>query len=1015
MDLRHALQLVAVTEEEEVSNNTAVADSQRYFSALNKLFVEKLSIEESGVVCGLNNIGNTCYFASGIQALLACPQLLSLLRLVTPTMTASVEGKPLVNGLPFSTSSDAQYGAIPYVLPPFPIGQFLQSVEGEGAAALGGLGGGGRLTGPKLADLKAAKPLKAIHVIGDAHSWVNWATKGLFSSSSSADSTSSPDTKHFPVWAEFQSLVQQMRHAGDAPSTTPVVLLRTLSTAHPQFEGLQQQDSGEMVHQLLSSINDATRVAARSEDLWQAVTTNDVPSQLGDVGSFLGERVFALPHIPPSPIERYPSTPGEEGTDSLDASSPMSLASLRSLQVLAMLNRINLENLVREGAEAERKQHGGKPLKVPGGEGGASKARLLQRFVTAGQGRYSPPKLFNSALTDPFTGFTLSAITCGSCGSCSRTYQAFNTLPLAIPKPITRARFAALHPEYVAMRRNARDHEARTAQKAAESRFAGTAKALGRTAAEVAAESSGRGSHHDASTLNWVDILQSAAPDSTLTRAVVTSVEVSRFVINTPPVSWAIGRAMAFPTRFHKRLPTGLQRALSQLGRIPTRAFWWLFVGDEEVAYTDYINASTGKPYNLDEVDYPLTLDECLRIHFGLPETLRGENTYRCEVCGVKGESSKVTRLLTAPKYLVIQLLRFGGSGGLFGRKDATDVTFPMGRVATGDNHDPAAQRGYLEMPLDLVPFFSTGCEGGYAVRIQRGDAGEGMEEFLPQDATPLMPPLRAEYALNAVINHHGATIDGGHYTSCSKRRVLHPGRSSTRTPLEAMLSAESTMGSETWVNFNDERFSIVSPSNVMDTEGYMLVYEREESRPLGSLAMEMCLSEDGLGTPEYHHLKQLDRCYNGDTIKRIREFYGIGCVGVDGDEADLRGFLKERILQSTAAEARAQVLARAMLLDPRLVGDVSVCNEAELFSRGWLATAATTLEPGPFITHPTTTATPAAGAAPSPHGSGGGGSSLIQDPSIRKVWYLSGTSSPVASFARFAKEVFTSVYNGAL
>eukprot|EP00658_Telonema_sp_P-2_P006355 TRINITY_DN12421_c0_g2_i11.p1 TRINITY_DN12421_c0_g2~~TRINITY_DN12421_c0_g2_i11.p1 ORF type:complete len:667 (-),score=120.94 TRINITY_DN12421_c0_g2_i11:20-2020(-) len=607
-------------------------------------------------------------------------------------------------------------------------------------------------------------------------------------------------------------------------------------------------------------MNDASRVDARSEDLWNIYHQHsNQGSSLSQSfsSSFLGDKIFQFPRIPSLLPSVSPSVDDDvdgaaASLSSSSSTAPVSLASLRALQVLALQNRINLENTAREGVEAERKA--GRTLRD-----GSGNARLLDRFHAAGKGKYVAPKLFNSHLTDPFTGSTLSAITCGSCGSCSRTYESFNTLPLSIPKMITRARYAALHPEYVAMRRNARDYEAGEAKRSREARYEGTAKALGRDPVEFAEyvddsttttkRKSGGGEQ------GWGSILLTAIPDNTVARAVIASTQLAKIAFSTPPLSWVSNRLKAFPERVQRRFPKRLQGVISGLTTISESAYWWLFVGDEEVPYTDYINNDTGKPYDTSEVDYPLTLDECLRIHFGLPETLKGDNTYRCEVCGVKGTSTKETKLLTTPKYFIVQLMRFGGGGG---RKDGTDVVFPMG---TADSSD-SSRRGYLEMPLDLLPHCATGSEGGHAICLGSGGGGGGgsssassssAQNLLPQDVAPLMPPLRAEYTLASVINHHGSHIEGGHYTACSRRRFVGDTTTNTTTTtttgqqqqLEGLLAEEKRISSEVWLHLDDSVFTQITRADAINTEGYMLVYERDESRPLGSVAMEMALSDE--------------------------------------------------------------------------------------------------------------------------------------------------------------------------
>ena len=125
-----------------------------------------------------------------------------------------------------------------------------------------------------------------------------------------------------------------------------------------------------------------------------------------------------------------------------------------------------------------------------------------------------------------------------------------------------------------------------------------------------------------------------------------------------------------------------------------------------------------------DSVDYPLTLEECLDIHFDA-ERLKGSNKYKCGKCGTLGQATKKVSILQLPEVLLLHNKRFT-YGTYWTRKKHEHVIFPVSADC------PSTPRG-----LDM---------SSYCVR-----------------GLPL--PRTTTYALSGVVNHHGS-YSGGHYTA---------------------------------------------------------------------------------------------------------------------------------------------------------------------------------------------------------------------------------------------------------
>ena len=240
----------------------------------------------------------------------------------------------------------------------------------------------------------------------------------------------------------------------------------------------------------------------------------------------------------------------------------------------------------------------------------------------------------------------------------------------------------------------------------------------------------------------------------------------------------------------------------------------------------------------------PLTLEECLSIHFN--EThLKGTNKYKCDVCKSKVDATHRTSILELPDVLIVHLKRFE-YGHYWTSKKSEHVQFPMNwspsyhpsdsrdeRNATGAEVAPAAAQTSTtptNTSTTSSPTLNRRTASEFSEPIPTSDAsgdqspkkkqqqeqehsyhqhkGLDMAPFCTGAGIP--PPQISTYSLTGVVNHHGS-YSGGHYTN-----YVHKGEHG-------------------WVLCNDHRVVTVKASEVAASQGYLLFYkkQRAEVEPL--------------------------------------------------------------------------------------------------------------------------------------------------------------------------------------
>ncbi|KAJ8569035.1 hypothetical protein ON010_g6227 [Phytophthora cinnamomi] len=177
-----------------------------------------------------------------------------------------------------------------------------------------------------------------------------------------------------------------------------------------------------------------------------------------------------------------------------------------------------------------------------------------------------------------------------------------------------------------------------------------------------------------------------------------------------------------------------------------------------------------------------ITLESLLR-EFAAKEELRGANQVYCLRCSKYQNNYKSLNLHTLPNVLVFHIRRLD-----FYRQQKLMqiVQFPL-------------------VGLNMRPFTSVGIDEA-SERKKRDNKG-AVAGRVDGDQSEFV------YDLAAVVNHHGESVNGGHYTSY------------VRDELSSAQSSNSKQ--QQWVLFDDVEVKIVPADEVEKSQAYLLYYVR--------------------------------------------------------------------------------------------------------------------------------------------------------------------------------------------
>ncbi|RNF09708.1 putative ubiqitin hydrolase [Trypanosoma conorhini] len=224
-------------------------------------------------------------------------------------------------------------------------------------------------------------------------------------------------------------------------------------------------------------------------------------------------------------------------------------------------------------------------------------------------------------------------------------------------------------------------------------------------------------------------------------------------------------------------------------------------------------------------IEYPLTLKECLDIHFD-PVLLKGNNKYLCDSCNTLSEATKRDSLLTLPEYLVLQMKRFE-HGICFNKKKTDTVEFPVSwEIGAAANADVLELSDYMHDSVSCSATSSarfqsflgtdTGTSATEAATTTTTTTNPGQTqrtmssntEGVEGDAPGMQSPVHT-YTLEGVVDHRGS-IMGGHYIAYAHKTKERP----------------------VWLRINDDEMDIVDVGEVADANEYLLLYKKQPLTP---------------------------------------------------------------------------------------------------------------------------------------------------------------------------------------
>uniref|UniRef100_A0A672PGS5 Ubiquitin specific peptidase 38 n=1 Tax=Sinocyclocheilus grahami TaxID=75366 RepID=A0A672PGS5_SINGR len=237
--------------------------------------------------------------------------------------------------------------------------------------------------------------------------------------------------------------------------------------------------------------------------------------------------------------------------------------------------------------------------------------------------------------------------------------------------------------------------------------------------------------------------------------------------------------------------------------------------------------------------------------YFLAPEILENENCYFCERCASLQRAEKVMRVVAAPEYLILTLLRFSYDATCHVRRKILDNVGIPPQMSL-----PLRQHGISVLSSSSTAVTSSSTDSpesgeNLAKKLKPSQKEDGMtgnrtnSESNDSDSEMLSVP----YVLSSVVVHSGMSSESGHYYSYGRNGsstddyVAHP---SSKTLESSSLSESSTASQEEmgcadhkstdWFLFNDSRVTFTNFESLRNITGrfpkdtaYVLIYRKQE------------------------------------------------------------------------------------------------------------------------------------------------------------------------------------------
>lgn len=259
----------------------------------------------------------------------------------------------------------------------------------------------------------------------------------------------------------------------------------------------------------------------------------------------------------------------------------------------------------------------------------------------------------------------------------------------------------------------------------------------------------------------------------------------------------------------------------------------------------------------------PLSVPDLVN-YFLAPEILDEENAYFCEKCGSLQRAERTMKLVSAPEYLILTLLRFSYDAKCHVRRKILDnVTIPtLMRIPVHSLSMHTQCSSSTSSPLQVD---SPESSENLAKKLKPSQKEEEEKERIDGDKLinsreEMSVCLSVPYVLSSVVMHSGISSESGHYYSYGRNingadGTQHPAdqlafkedlgngqeECSLSTCSALSISPEqgdklSTQEAKDWLLFNDSRVTFSSFQSVQNITNrfpkdtaYVLMYRKQE------------------------------------------------------------------------------------------------------------------------------------------------------------------------------------------
>uniref|UniRef100_A0A8D3DED9 USP domain-containing protein n=1 Tax=Scophthalmus maximus TaxID=52904 RepID=A0A8D3DED9_SCOMX len=247
----------------------------------------------------------------------------------------------------------------------------------------------------------------------------------------------------------------------------------------------------------------------------------------------------------------------------------------------------------------------------------------------------------------------------------------------------------------------------------------------------------------------------------------------------------------------------------------------------------------------------PLSVPDLVN-YFLAPETLDEDNAYFCEKCSSLQRAEKTLKVVSAPEYLILTLLRFSYDAKCHVRRKILDnVTIPpLMRLPV---HGPSMTAQCSSSTSSSLQVDSLESSENLAKKLKPSQKEEDEEEKERIDGTEqingeeAMPVLSVPYVLSSVVIHSGMSSESGHYYSYGRNisgEDVGNGQSEGSLGTCSALSIPTGQGdtvpdgvqeARDWLLFNDSRVTFTSFQSVQNITNrfpkdtaYVLMYRKQ-------------------------------------------------------------------------------------------------------------------------------------------------------------------------------------------